>query len=119
MQPNQSLPDVLSPIEDKLSFLRECIHELEQEIRHREQQKQDFLNELLQKTCDVQNDISATGDHVQRRTTLELEIKNLEKEMRHQKLDCWRDTTALKRELRQLKKECRAVGGALCSARKK
>ena len=108
-----------SLLEDKLQFLRESIHEFEEQIRQREQHRQTFLDEILQKTCDVQNIIGATDDHLPRKTTFELEIHHLEKEMRQQKLECWRDVTGLQRELRQLTREYRALRGALCSMQKK
>jgi uncharacterized protein YfeS len=53
-----------------------------------------------------------------RRILLERALKKLEQEKRQQEVEYWRDVTALQKELRQLKKDYRAVKqsvGALCS----
>jgi len=121
--PNFSFPQ----IEDKLRFLGESIDEVTTQLKNRHAQKHDFLKELDQTICEVQTAIyhlDQMGDvhnnqMSRRRINLEKEIKALEKEKRTQELEHWRDTTALQKELRQLKKEYRVVkAGALCSEQK-
>ena len=116
--------EILPQIEDKLNFLKESIDEVIAQLQKRQSQKQNFINELEQKLCEVQTSIyylDQMGDvrnnqMSRRRINLDKEIKNLEKEKRQQELEYWRDVTALQKELRQLKKEYRTVrAGALCS----
>ena len=120
-------------LDDKLLFLRECIGQVECQLRVREEQKQEFVRELEQRVCEVQTAIYELDDfglvpnnalgHVgtsqfgQRKTGLEREKKLLEREIRQQEVECWRDVTALLKELRQLRKEYRAVRQSvgLCS----
>ena len=121
MRPNNPTDHfTFSQIEDKLRFLEDCISQIEEQIQEREHQRDDLLSELLQKTCDINTAIVAAGDHLSRRTALEAEFNDIEEEMRKQKVDCWRDISALQKELRQLKREYRAVrAGALCSQQKR
>jgi len=123
MRPDPSCQsDYFLPIEDKLQFLRECICEVEDQVSSRWNQKEAFIGELEQKICDVRTAIYGLGDQSPsnpQRFSLELEINNLEKEMRQQALECWRDVNGLKRELRQLEKEYLAVRGVLCSVPKR
>ena len=113
-QPAQSASPV-PQIEDKLRFLKACIEQVTEQIHKREAQNQAFVHELEGKTCEVRTSIYALdqmgpdGQMGPRRTGLEREIKQLEKESRQQALECWRDVVALQRELRQLRKEYRAV----------
>jgi GMP synthase PP-ATPase subunit len=118
----QSNSDVYLPqINDKLQFLRESIDEVLAQLQKRQQQKQDFMNELEQKLCEVQTSmyfLDQLGDvranqMSRRRIHLERQLKKLEQEKRQQELEYWRDITALQKELRQLKKEYRAVKSGL------
>jgi chromosome segregation ATPase len=111
---------IFSQIEEKLRFLADCIAQVEEQIREREHQRDDLLSELLQKTCDINTAIAAADPYLPRKTALETEFNDIEEEMRKQKVDCWRDISALQKELRQLKREYRAVrAGALCSQQKR
>lgn len=110
-------------IEDKLQFLKESIDEVVLQLQKRLKQKENFLSELDEKLCEVQSSIYyldemgdvANNQMSRRRINLDREIKNLEREKRQQELEYWRDVTSLQAELRQLKKEYRAVKvGALC-----
>ncbi len=111
-------------IEDKLKFLKECIQQVEEQLQKRQKQKQEFISELEQKLCEVQTSIyylDQMGDvrnnqMSRRRIPLEREIKKLEKEKRVQELEYWRDITDLQKELRQLRREYRAVKVGLCSS---
>jgi hypothetical protein len=93
----------------------------------RQRQKQGFLTELEQRHCETKTSIyelEQQGDvryslGSRRRIGLEKEIETIEKEARQQELEYWRDVTALQKELRQLKKEYRAVRVGLCLSRKK
>jgi hypothetical protein len=124
-------PPALPQIESRLKFLQESISELEEQLRLRHEQKQAMLDELDQKICGVQTSIHAL-EHMgnlrspslmdQRRMHLEKEVKELEREKRQQKQEYWRDSIALQKELRLLKKEYRAAqssAGALCLNQKK
>ena len=121
MRPKDQSDNFTFPkIEVKLRFLEGCIVQVEEQIKEREQQRDDLLCELLQKTCDINTAIAAAAPYLPRKTALEAEFNDIEEEMRKQKVDCWRDISALQRELRQLKREYRAVrAGALCSQQKK
>ena len=124
--PENPSSELLLQIEDKLQFLKECIEQVESQLRERQKQKQEFVRELDEEICSVQTSIyqlDLTRDHSrtsQRRTGLEREIKNLEKQKRQQELEYWRDVVELQKEFRQLKKEYRAVRtGASCLEQKK
>ena len=115
-------------VEDKLQFLKECIEQVEAQLRERQKQKQEFISELEQKLCEVQTSIYHLDQlgHVRnnemsrRRVNLDKEIKNLEREIRQQELEYWRDVVELQKEHRQLKKEYRAVKtGVSCLEQKK
>ena len=122
--PNPSKDFFLPQLEDKLEFLKECIQQVEEHLQKRQRQKQEFISELEQKLCEVQTSIyylDQMGDvrcnqMSKRRIALEREIKKLEKEKRVQELEYWRDITDLQKELRQLRREYRAVKVGLCSS---
>jgi chromosome segregation protein len=109
--------DPYAPLKDKLEFLDQCIKEVEAEIRIRQKQAEDFLDELDKKAMAVQNTLfklESLPAERERQTALEKEIKILEQEKRQQRLDCWKDVSHLQKEIRQLKREHRAVAGVLC-----
>lgn len=111
-------------IEDKLQFLQECIQQVESQLHSRQSQWQKFEAEIQEQALDLHNRIlhlEQIGDirvprDPRRKAVLETEIQKLEQEKRQMEMEYWRDTASLLRELRQLKKEYRAVkSGALCS----
>lgn len=113
--------DHFSQIEDKLNFLREALDQVETQIKIRSNHTQAFIQELQKKACEVRSDLHRLPDQSPanpNRRPLEQQIADLEREIRQQKIDCWRDIAGLQREKRQLEKEYRAIRGALCTVRK-
>ena len=110
-----------SPIIDKLQFLRRCICELEGRVRSRIRHKHTFLSGLEERMCDVKNAIfrlDTMGDSAsQRRTALEHQLLDLERELRQQEVECWRDVTILQKDIMPLEREYRSAG-AICSVQK-
>jgi hypothetical protein len=106
------LKDILT---DKLSFLRDVIAELKAQIAEREELKKRISDKLDQGHCLLQTYLyeldtwprGANRSIEQRKIALEREISNLSKEMRSEKVACFRDIALLKRDLRQFQREYR------------
>ena len=106
-------------LQEKLFFLRQCIQEVESQVFFRKTQTQEFVDEIVEKTCQIGGRIYSIQDHLSpRKADLEQEVRNLEREVRQQKLDCWRDVNNLLRDLRQLRKEYQTAAGALWNPKK-
>jgi hypothetical protein len=106
------LKDILT---DKLSFLIDIIAELKAQIAERQELKKRISDKLDQGHCLLQTYLyeldtwprGANRSIEQRKIALEREIANLGKEMRSEKVACFRDITLLKRDLRQFQREYR------------